>query len=96
MEENKKEIMIDVSGLRKKYRLGKIGADTLQGAIKEWQEQKKQEKSKTEDYTFRQRIILLFPAILPKKPKLKFDTNAPARYNRDKPNRKDDPHAVRK
>lgn len=29
-------VMIRISGLRKKYRLGKIGADTLQGTLKEW------------------------------------------------------------
>ena len=33
---SEREVMIRVSGLKKKYHLGKIGARTLQGAIKEW------------------------------------------------------------
>ena len=36
-----RKVMIRVSGLKKKYRLGKIGARTLQGAIKEWRAKKK-------------------------------------------------------
>ncbi|MCR5275292.1 MAG: ABC transporter ATP-binding protein [Clostridiales bacterium] len=42
-----KEVMIRVEGLKKKYRLGKIGARTLQGAIKDWRaSRKKKDPSK--------------------------------------------------
>ena len=41
MNNTERKVMIRVSGLRKKYRLGKIGARTLQGAIKEWRASKK-------------------------------------------------------
>ena len=34
-------VMIEISGLRKKYRLGKIGADTLQGTLKELRERRR-------------------------------------------------------
>ena len=34
-EDSREDIIIDIRGLKKKYRLGKIGANTLQGAIKE-------------------------------------------------------------
>ena len=34
-------VMIKISGLKKRYRLGRIGAGTLQGAIKEWGEARK-------------------------------------------------------
>lgn len=36
-----RKTMIEVHDLKKKYQLGKIGAGTLQGAIKEWKESKK-------------------------------------------------------
>ena len=38
---SEKPVMIKISGLKKKYRLGKIGAGTLQGAIKERSESRK-------------------------------------------------------
>ena len=39
--ENEKPEIIHVAGLRKKYRLGRIGAGTLQATIKEWKERRK-------------------------------------------------------
>ena len=41
-----RKVMIRVSGLKKKYRLGKIGARTLQGAIKEWRSRDKNSDAK--------------------------------------------------
>jgi len=41
--------MIKISDLKKKYRLGKIGADTLQGTIKEWRERRKNPVSVSQD-----------------------------------------------
>lgn len=38
-------VMIRISGLRKKYQLGRIGAGTLQGTIKEWSELRKRQGS---------------------------------------------------
>ena len=38
---NEAPVMIRISGLKKKYRLGRIGADTLQGTIKELHERRK-------------------------------------------------------
>ena len=40
-EKTKAPEMIRISGLKKKYRLGRIGADTLQGALKELRERRK-------------------------------------------------------
>ncbi len=45
-----RKVMIRVSGLKKKYRLGKIGARTLQGAIKEWRAKKKNTDPKALPY----------------------------------------------
>lgn len=43
-ENTSKEVMIRVKGLKKRYRLGRIGANTLQGSIREWREKKKDPK----------------------------------------------------
>ena len=37
-DQNEAPVMIRISGLRKRYRLGRIGADTLQGTLKNWRE----------------------------------------------------------
>ena len=39
-----REVMIRVSGLKKKYLLGRFGANTLQGTIKIWRETRKNPK----------------------------------------------------
>lgn len=39
--ENERSEIIRVTGLRKRYRLGRIGAGTLQATIKEWKERRK-------------------------------------------------------
>ena len=41
MEQEKKDVVIRISGLRKVYRLGQIGTGTLQGDIKEWRARRK-------------------------------------------------------
>lgn len=40
-QSNQPKVMIDVQNLRKRYLLGRFGADTLQGTIKEWRESRK-------------------------------------------------------
>ena len=50
---SEKDVMIRVSGLKKKYRLGKIGAHTLQGAIKERRARGKKNDQKTSSGTSR-------------------------------------------
>lgn len=40
------QIVIRVSGLTKRYRLGRIGAGTLQGSIKEWKEKRRKHEQK--------------------------------------------------
>lgn len=42
-----KDVMIRVSGLKKRYRLGKISARTLQGSIQEWREKRKKPDAPT-------------------------------------------------
>ena len=41
MKNSEAPVMIRVCGLKKKYHLGRIGAGTLQGTIKEWRELRK-------------------------------------------------------
>ena len=42
---DEREPIIEISGLRKRYRLGQIGSGTLQGDIKEWRERRRQRQS---------------------------------------------------
>lgn len=48
--DNDRPIMIEVQNLKKKYQLGKIGADTLQGAIKEWREKGPRKTTKNKPF----------------------------------------------
>ena len=41
MERNDRDIVIEIKGLKKRYRLGQIGSGTLQGDIKEWRERRR-------------------------------------------------------
>ena len=48
---DKREPIISISGLRKRYRLGQIGSGTLQGDIKEWRERRRLKRSGEADDT---------------------------------------------
>ena len=44
MQSERNDIVIQISGLKKRYRLGQIGGGTLQGDLKEWHERRKKIK----------------------------------------------------
>ena len=41
VDKSQRDLVIKISGLKKRYRLGRIGAGTLQGTIKEWRERRR-------------------------------------------------------